>query len=353
MPLYNVEPYLLACLESVAAQTLREIEIICVDDGSTDASLAVARDFAKRDSRVKVLRQKNLGAGVARNKGLAIAKGEYLSLLDSDDIIEPQMLVTMYTRCLEKDADIAICRIDQYDDKAKKFIPTDLGFKRHYFCAADPFSYRDMPAYIFNAFHNCAWNKLIRRSLVVKNKLLFQDTKRTNDLLFTCSALVCAKRITLVDSVLLHYRVNTGVSLQSTNEKTPLDFLYAFSSLKEYLVKKKLFDFLRQSFVNHALSGCMYNLSSIKNYGAFAELYAALKESYFDKFDIGKDDRSYYYSPALYDEYCAIMNNSDPALLWKKTRFSRDVIGRIKHLIKKLPFFVFVFSIIRKKRFIA
>ena len=85
IPVYNVEEYLRECLDSIVKQTLREIEIICVDDGSTDNSLEILKEYAKKDNRITVITQKNLHAGVARNAGLAVAKGEYLSFLDSDD----------------------------------------------------------------------------------------------------------------------------------------------------------------------------------------------------------------------------------------------------------------------------
>ena len=88
IPVYNVEQYLRECLNSVIKQTLKEIEIICVDDGSTDNSLDILKEYAEKDHRITIITQKNLHAGVARNAGLSIAKGEYLSFLDSDDFFE-------------------------------------------------------------------------------------------------------------------------------------------------------------------------------------------------------------------------------------------------------------------------
>ena len=92
MPVYNVEKYLHQCMDSLVQQTLTDIEIICVDDGSTDNSLAILQEYAQRDSRIIVLQQKNSGAGVARNTGMKIVKGEYLAIVDSDDFFELDML---------------------------------------------------------------------------------------------------------------------------------------------------------------------------------------------------------------------------------------------------------------------
>ena len=96
IPIYNVETYLPQCLDSIINQTLKEIEIICVDDGSTDKSLDILKEYAKKDKRVAIITQKNLHAGVARNAGLSQAKGEYISFLDSDDFCEPEMFEKMY-----------------------------------------------------------------------------------------------------------------------------------------------------------------------------------------------------------------------------------------------------------------
>ena len=89
IPVYNVEPYLKQCMDSVVGQTLKDIEIICVDDGSTDGSLDILKEYATEDSRIQIIEQKNAGAGAARNNGMRHATGKYLSFLDSDDFFEP------------------------------------------------------------------------------------------------------------------------------------------------------------------------------------------------------------------------------------------------------------------------
>ena len=109
IPVYNVENYLRESLDCVVNQTLRDIEIICVDDGSKDSSLEILQEYAQKDSRVKILTQQNQFAGVARNNGLKIATGEYIIFLDSDDIFDLQMLEKMYYRAVETSADVTVC----------------------------------------------------------------------------------------------------------------------------------------------------------------------------------------------------------------------------------------------------
>lgn len=110
VPVYNVEPYLAQCLESICSQTLRELEIVCVDDASTDGSLSILREFAERDPRVKVVQApENGGLSRSRNLAMSHAVGEYLFLVDSDDWLETDLLEEMYRRAKALDADRLAC----------------------------------------------------------------------------------------------------------------------------------------------------------------------------------------------------------------------------------------------------
>lgn len=98
IPVYNVEKYLRECLDSVVNQTFKDIEIICVDDGSTDKSLEILQEYKRKDDRFVILQQRHSGAGAARNYGLKLAEGKYIQFLDSDDYFEPTLLEELYTR---------------------------------------------------------------------------------------------------------------------------------------------------------------------------------------------------------------------------------------------------------------
>ena len=106
IPVYNTEAHLNACLDGVLSQNIPNLEVICVDDGSTDRSLEVLREYAARDPRVVVLTQKNSFAGVARNHGLEVARGEYVAFLDSDDQFLPGALEGLYAQAKEHDLDV-------------------------------------------------------------------------------------------------------------------------------------------------------------------------------------------------------------------------------------------------------
>jgi glycosyltransferase involved in cell wall biosynthesis len=120
IPVYNVEKYLKRCLDSIVNQTLKDIEIICIDDGSTDNSLAILNDYAQRDSRVKVLHQENAKQGAARNRGLEIATGEFVTFVDSDDWVELDYCELLYNAAIKHNVNIAAASATRdYEHKVK------------------------------------------------------------------------------------------------------------------------------------------------------------------------------------------------------------------------------------------
>ena len=117
VPVYNVEKYLTQCLDSIIGQTLKDIEIICVNDGSTDSSLEILKEYENKDRRIKIVDKKNGGLPSARNAGLDAATGEYVSFIDSDDYIQPDMMATLYENARKKKAEIVICGANIFPEK--------------------------------------------------------------------------------------------------------------------------------------------------------------------------------------------------------------------------------------------
>ena len=121
MPIYNASDYLKPAIDAVLGQTLRDIELICVDDGSTDNSLAIIKEYQQGDERVRIVTESNAGPSIARNKGLARARGKYVIFLDADDFYEHTLLEKLYGLAEEKNLDIAICKFDIYNNRKSKF----------------------------------------------------------------------------------------------------------------------------------------------------------------------------------------------------------------------------------------
>lgn len=219
IPIYNAEKYLRQCLDSVVNQTLREIEIICVDDGSTDGSLAILQEYAANDARIKVLTQKNQYAGVARNNGMAAATGEYYAFMDADDYYAENALASMYNIAAEHELDVlkaAFYNIEPnkapYDTKYStngalnpRAISTILSFPEN---IDDLVLVSDIP-----------WNGLYRASFIQSNKILFNNLRCINDRSFYINCIICAPRLMVTGLHVAYHRVSQSGSLVGTKSK--------------------------------------------------------------------------------------------------------------------------------------
>ncbi|MGN1134020.1 MAG: glycosyltransferase family 2 protein [Oscillospiraceae bacterium] len=295
VPVYNSEKYLCECADSIVGQTAKNTEIIFVDDGSQDNSMKILREYEKRDARVKIFQNSHSGGGAARNTGLENAHGEYVMFFDSDDLMEPEFVEKMYKKCKGTDSDIAVCSVRFWHESTGGVTDEVCGLRTENLPKKEVFCWKDMPEYIFNTFHNWPWNKIFKRSFIEKNGLRFQEIMRTNDLYFTCRALMLADRITCVNEYLVKYRVRLSGSCQASNSKAPLDFYKAFAALKDFLQENGFYEDVKQSFVNHALDGCIANLNTADFNQSQKLIFNALKDEIFESLDILGHNDEYFY----------------------------------------------------------
>jgi len=281
IPVYNVEKYLRECLDSILSQTFKDFEVICVDDGSTDASVDILREYADNDDRFIILKQANQGAAVARNYGMSIAKGKYLLFLDSDDVFSEMLLEKSVAKAEFFDADITIFKAMSFDTTSKIKAVMKDGITKFRLGQQKTFSHNDVSDKIFNSFLIPAWNKLFKKSFVFNNKILFQEIKRYNDLFFTNKALTLATKIILLDEVLLFYRVGLKSNLQSGKDNTPLEVHKALFALKRFLDEQGVYEKVKDSFIKLALDNVFYNLHEIKNDNSRSLYVNKLRDEYF------------------------------------------------------------------------
>ena len=294
VPVYNTEEFLCECLDSITTQTLKEIEIICINDGSTDNSLSILQEYKQKDSRIIVLTQENKGAGNARNAGLNIAKGEYLSFLDSDDYFCCTMLRKAYNKAIKNNADVIVFDTKNFDNNTKEYCEASWRFNKEHFPHVFPFSYKDMPESIFSAFCQEPWNKIFRKEFITSQGILFQEVRRGNDIFFTWSAMICAKKIDIIDEPLVYYRTGLSSNLQSNNDETPLDFYYSFKYLKQYLIAVNKYDEVKNGFNSHFVSTALHTLSSLSKSDNFCFLYNELQKIIISEFRVSNDDNWWY-----------------------------------------------------------
>ena len=238
IPVHNAARHLCECLDSVLSQTFRDIEVICVENGSTDESAKILAEYANNDKRVKVLRYDGgKGAGAARNIGLAVANGQWLHFVDADDALRKDAGETLVGFAERSGADIVVFGAEEYDDPTGLVTPLPLDL------SVEPFSDEFLRAY-----STSPWNKIFRRSLIVDLRIGFQEIPRTNDLAFTVEALCRAGRIAVLNQTLYRYRIHGGGGLQETKRETPTVWREALDEAHRRLVAVGIFDRFKTAF---------------------------------------------------------------------------------------------------------
>lgn len=224
IPVYNVESYIEKCLDSLVNQTLKEIEIIVVNDGSPDGSQIIIDEYVKKYPKlVKSYTQKNGGQGSARNFGIKKAVGEYISFVDSDDYIEHDMLEKMYTSAISNKSDVVICgnkvismnyEIIKYEKANLFYNETDIIFGKM-----------------------AVWNKLYRKD-ILKN-INFRSGVWYEDIDYTIKVLLNTKKISFVNECLYNYLLRPGSTMNNSNVQRNLEIITAFDEIIDYFKKNK------------------------------------------------------------------------------------------------------------------
>lgn len=263
MPVYNACGYLRPAIESIMHQTLREIEIICVDDGSTDTSLDMIKIFQQSDDRIRIITETNAGPGLARNNGLKRARGEYVAFLDADDFYESDMLEVLYNTAKEKELDIAISKYDIFENKKSRFRENIENEYSKIYTGGAVTSKNEHPDFILESTSGSAWNKLFRRSFIAEKGITFlPEIMMFEDVYFTVCALAFAERVAKVDKVLVHHRIYKQQSRVRTFRKYFPHVPVSFERTKEFLMRGGMYEPLKKGFLNLSCSRCyhIYNL---------------------------------------------------------------------------------------------
>ena len=214
VPVYNAAPYLKEGVASLTAQTFRDIEILLVDDGSTDGSAALCDELAAEDERIRVIHKENGGAGSARNAGMDAARGTYLQFPDADDRCLPEMTATLLAAAEESGADVVIAGYQSFDEAGDRERVTPE--ERLLTTAAEV---RELAASLFpEGLVGYPWNKLYRASFLRDNGLRFPDMRRFQDGAFNLTVFDRATRVQLLPAVLYRYKIN---DLQGIFQKFP------------------------------------------------------------------------------------------------------------------------------------
>ena len=319
---YNAEKYLKQCLDSICNQTYRNIEIICVNDGSDDSSLDILNEYAAADDRIKIYTKENegLGGASARNFGLDKACGKYISILDSDDYFELNMLEAAVKRAEKYDVDMVVFGGMEYDNKNGRAYKVASILDEKYIPDKDIFSFHDCPKTIFQLTQGMAWNKLYKKDFLDEYKLKFQKVKYTDDAYFTFAHMILAKKITVLKEYLCYYRVNTGSSQTDGLADYPDSAYLPYLELKKSFTEWGVYEEVKQSFLNCAISFMRYFYDKINKCDSFIYLHNKLRCEVFDKLEIGDMSEKCFKDKRLYMWIREIIDNSAQEILFNAVR---------------------------------
>ena len=237
IPVYNVEKYIRQCLESVINQTLKDIEIIIVNDGTKDSSMKIAEEYLP-DKRIKIINKENGGLSSARNAGMREAQGKYICFIDSDDFIDSSMMEELYNKIEKTNSDVVESGILLYDNKTHKV--EERKNKKYNFV--------EKGSYLWGKYTTEVWNKIYKKEFLLKNNIFFEEGMIHEDDLFTIRILFSTNKICHIQKSFYYYRINREESIMTNvNLEKRLKALQRIAEkIKEYqkMMQTDIFSFL-------------------------------------------------------------------------------------------------------------
>ncbi len=250
LPCYNVGRYIEKSLSSILNQTIKNIEVICINDGSTDDTLDILNCYSINDERVKIYNQKNQGQGIARNNGIKHANGEYIAFVDPDDWIEYNMYENLYRLAVQSDVDFIECGLNKYYETSGELKKVKFDYPA---CENKIFNYKNDLNYVFKGTSLSPCNKLFKKSFIIDNDIYFSNRRLSEDQIFTLKAKVKAKKIIYIPKNYYNYRIRPQSSL-TTKKRENLHFENIVSEIKDFFKSQELYndfkDYIDEATIN-------------------------------------------------------------------------------------------------------
>lgn len=321
IPVYNVENYLKRCIDSIITQTYKNIEIIIVNDGSTDGCQQICEEYQRNDTRIKLINKENGGLSDARNKGLKYATGKYIGFVDSDDFIENDMYETLYTNLVKTDADISICNYLKIKESSEKINKSSINAKTKEYTKE-----KALELLIEDKIESYAWNKLYKKELF--EDIQFPKNKKMEDLAIMYKIFDKTDKIVYTEEIEYYYiqredSILGNIDLQLIEDlrafvQERFDYiLNNYSSLRVLLVKNRL----RYVLIYHR------NLCEIKEY----KLYK--KNEYLMEYQFFKDNFKTYQKEIFHEGISSSLKLEYNLLYYNRTLFK--YYYEIKKALKK------------------
>ncbi len=263
VPCYKVEQYLPRCLDSLVGQTLEDIEIVCVNDGSPDGCLSILKEYRERyGSRIVIIDKKNGGVWKARKDGIMAASGEYIGFVDPDDYVHRDYAAKLYEAAVGKDADIACCGFYRIDSDTGKTLSTEMTKFRY-----DVFDIQKEPG-LLPEVNIALWNKIFRAGIIKRMYDISRVPKVQDDLMFANLIYINAGVITFVNEALVYYMIRSGSVISSFRKEYIPDIYSAMKELRDIYRKnnRAMLDYIDAEAFLHLGIVLMHRLSKEKEF---------------------------------------------------------------------------------------
>lgn len=298
---YNCEKTISETLDSCINQTVKKLEIICVDDGSTDNTLRILKNYANKDQRIKIIQQKNQYAGTARNNALTQAKGMYITFIDSDDIFSKYAIEKFYLSAVSTGADIVCCNTYRFQDDLNTLEKTNFNLRDEYIPLKNSFYSESIQQFIFNFTTGGVGGKFFNHKFIKINKLKFSLHPKSEDLYFIHLGLLISNLITIIKDPLYYIRTLDS-SLEHTKSKHPLAFYDASIELKKKIISIGLFNNqVKQSFINVLVDRFAYNLKTVNDDVGYKKILDKFLEIFNSELSLRDNPPKYYYKAINYN----------------------------------------------------
>lgn len=261
IPVYNTEDYVEEAVRSIMNQTLRNIEIIIIDDGSTDNSLAVIKKLAGEDNRISCFSQTNQGQSVARNSGIEKASGEFIYFMDSDDFLEKEAFEVCYNKCTSENLDFVFFDAESFIDNNDHLVGFD--YRRTYLLREEMvYAGKDILDHMLNKkiYRASVCLNLIKRSFIKQNQLNFYPGIIHEDELFTSQLYLLSNRVSCIQQVFYHRRVRANSTMSKMfNDRNIEGYLTVIRELKSIYIKDTKHKILIDRLIGYILNPTIYN----------------------------------------------------------------------------------------------
>lgn len=274
IPIYNGEKTIETCLESVFRQSFMDYEIVLIDDGSNDQTAVICKKFQEKDSRIKYYYQENAGVSSARNKGIRISKGKFITFIDADDVIDGEYLEHLYRRCMEENADISVCDVVVEECEEQKRIFSCANLLMNSTEAIEKMLSRE-------EINSGPCAKLFKRDII--ENLEFPELKTYEDIIFVLHAFENATKIVSTSQVKYHYISTPNSAMHSLDIMNSNDVLVASSEIAEYLRmnRKRFTDRPFYTTVSHVMQYIQmvhYETENVKSSAFIINSYKFMKK---------------------------------------------------------------------------